>query len=77
MSENSEDGWVEHDGNGMPIDGSSVVQIRQRDGWVSGGGGKNASFWKIANDCWSHSSGNGRGRNLSSYDIVAYRVVKP
>lgn len=30
------DGWIEHDGKGMPVDGETVVDVRFRDGETGG-----------------------------------------
>lgn len=32
MMEWTVNGWVEHDGKGMPVDGDTIVAIRCRDG---------------------------------------------
>lgn len=64
------DGWIEHDGKGIPVDGGIQVKVRQRDGWVSGAY-VNASYWSVSHDNWTH------GGKRKMYDIVAYRIHSP
>jgi len=51
-----DEGWITHDGSGMPVDGDNLVTIKCRDGYIDGpnkanyfddGGG---SWWNSA-DC--------------------------
>lgn len=42
------DGWIEHEGKGMPVDGETVVEVRFRDGyWASSMPAMNR-FWGAA-----------------------------
>ena len=66
------DGWVAHDGKGMPVDGDALVEIRCRneDLWQAifpGRGELEPSKAGLLR--WSHRGGSG--------DIIAYRVVHP
>lgn len=71
--------WIEHDGNGMPIDGNTYVQVRFRDGHVDENCDPlcdldKANYWDDSREganCWLH---NEAGKS-SSYEIVAYRVL--
>ena len=62
-------GWVEHDGKGMPVDGDTLVVVWCRDGVCSGalpasdflGDGAGAK-----GDWWIHQG--------SDYDIISYKV---
>lgn len=65
MTENK-DGWIEHDGKGMPVDGETLVNVRLRDGIEFDDGQTLASDWGL---CWRHDPEH---RN----DIIAYRIVK-
>lgn len=60
------DGWIAHDGNGMPVDGPTKVKVRFRDGKEDPGSPWSAAQWG-AN--WSHHP-------PCDADIVAYRVVE-
>lgn len=57
------EGWIEHDGGPMPVDGETIVRVRFRDGIE--GGLVRGKVWKMRPDQWRH-------RN-SPYDIIAYR----
>lgn len=60
----TEDGWIEHDGKGMPVDIDTVVQRKYRDGLI----GKPMSTRKAQNmSMWRH-------RGFGD-DIIAYKVV--
>lgn len=58
----TEDGWIEYDGGGQPVDDDVPVQVRLKDGTLSFGG-VSASDWD-----WDI--------NNSRYDITHYRIVK-
>lgn len=62
------DGWIEHDGRGMPVPKYSEVEIEMRCGEKYGD--KIADWWHHKNEeksNWFHDGGAG--------DIVRYRVV--
>lgn len=59
------EGWIEHDGKGMPVDSGTIVNCKFRDGDECGG--YRAGFWHESNSWWVH-----RG---DPDDIVAYRVL--
>ncbi len=56
--------WIEHDGQGMPIDGKTMVQIICRDGWKS--------YWP--HEARDHDYYSWTGEK---YDITHYRIVAP
>lgn len=75
MTDDNE-GWIEHDGKGMPVDGSEYVHVVFRSGrkshpqtspvqavWFDVPGGETS--------LWNFSS------TFPEDDIVSYRVVKP
>ncbi len=68
------DGWIEHDGKGMPVDGDTLVICKFRDGDEEKDGEEwAAKFWHSSDPAlsnWVHIY----GRNA---EIVAYKVVKP
>lgn len=56
------EGWIEWGGGERPVDGESIVDVKQRDNWTSEGDA--AKCWK-----WNH---------VGDYaDIIAYRLHKP
>ena len=64
------DGWIEHDGKGMPVGGETRVQVRYEDGIESSELPARFCHSKQKRfDDWSRSKG--------SRHIIAYRVVKP
>ena len=72
MTDTSE--WIEHDGNGMPIDGSAIVDIKFRSLIEPEYKGFKASHWAgrgPEDDCWLFS------KLSPENDITHYRVVKP
>jgi len=56
------DGWIEHDGSGLPVDGRSLVEIKRRNGSIG------AAFNALALFGWLHDN--------SQYDIIAYRIAE-
>lgn len=74
MSEDSEDGWIDHDGKGMPVEASTVVKVKFRDGVFS--------FVDMEAREWGPDTISQRdfwvfGDDQPLADIIAYRVVKP
>jgi hypothetical protein len=64
------DGWITHDGKGMPVDGLTEVTIKCRDGYE--GADCDASFWYGGEeDWWTFGSPKNTGD-----EIIAYKVVK-
>ncbi len=63
--------WIKHDGKGMPVDGDTLVFIRQRCGFESTRVTA-AIFWKAGYDNWTRAT-----KKFSGYDIIAYRVHTP
>lgn len=64
------DGWIEHDGKGMPVDGETMVSVRFREKGERGSAP--ARFWDRCNpSCWRHTG------EETELDIIAYRVVSP
>lgn len=68
------DGWIEHDGNGMPVARDSRVNVRFRDGVaeVLPEEPETADFWQGGHpdiDMWISRGGPN--------DIVAYRLHTP
>lgn len=69
MMEWTVNGWIEHDGKGMPVDGDTIVAIRCRDGvefmshpasdFLGDGNGSKGDWWK---------------KRFLDVDIVAYKV---
>lgn len=71
----SNDGWIKHDGKGMPVDGDVLVLCRFRDGEDE------VSFgWKPSKASYWHHSCKGLSNWVhelpSSADIIAYRIVE-
>jgi hypothetical protein len=69
----TEDGWIEHDGKGIPVSPETLVLVRFRDGsphYDKLGTQRPASKWHSnirALSNWIHDGHGG--------DIVAYRVL--
>lgn len=65
----SEQGWIEHDGKGMPVPADTRVELRFRDGDTMTG---NAGFW----DDEGEEGSNWRFVKCDpDLDIVAYRII--
>jgi len=63
--------WIKHDGNGMPVKPTSIVEIKRVDGII--GTARAGDFGGIGDPkCWW--SGNAAEPD---HNIIAYRVVKP
>lgn len=64
------DGWIQHDGKSMPVDGRTPVDVCFNDGWTSedkpGVSACPAEEWGWT---WG-SDGSAPGR----FDIIAYRL---
>jgi hypothetical protein len=65
----AKEGWIEHDGAGMPVTGETVVCVKFRDGEIDMDA-EEACAWGVGDTSsnWSHEI-------ETSHDIVAYRVV--
>ena len=63
-----EEGWIVHDGKGMPVDGGVMVRFRARDGYES------EETADRLNNCkwWDH----GEADNEED-EIVAYKIISP
>jgi hypothetical protein len=61
MSQNEQDGWIEHDGAGCPVGPQQRVRVRYRNGLL--GKGMAAKFY-----------GWGNRAEDPNFDVVAYRV---
>lgn len=61
-------GWKNHDGSRMPVEGDTLVYVRQRDGWESPKARPAIQFAYEANN-WFF------GDKESPYDIIAYRLA--
>lgn len=77
MTTPDKDGWIEHDGKGMPVDADTWVLCKFRDGEDELSMGRTpakAVYWHD-NDAlcsnWVH------GVSQCGAEIVAYRVVTP
>lgn len=70
QEQNSE--WIEHDGKGMPVDGSTLVYVMFRDG-AKDEHPSRARIWGVhggPTSNWEHSE-------PTDWDIVAYRLHSP
>jgi len=63
-----EDGWIEWSAGKCPVDPEVPVDVRFRDGQVSGK--TKAGFWVGTLSWWEHLSPERK------HDIIAYRVVQ-
>jgi len=62
-----EEGWIIHDGKGMPIDGKTKVGIKCRDGYVGEEWAEDVNdsgWWKF-------------GEGHKGDEIVAYKIISP
>jgi hypothetical protein len=48
-----DDGWIDHDGNGCPVDAETLVEVLFRDG------SKNSGIWMARRYSWNHVGKNG------------------
>lgn len=66
----ADDGWIEHDGKGMPVAPEAYVYVRFRDGATDEDVDEpwRARCWA---ECWNHQ----RDNSNPTCDIVAYKVV--
>jgi len=64
------DGWIEHDGSGMPVTGGTWVAVKYRDGVIDDDAAEACSWGYVGpSSNWSHEF-------PTSHDIIAYRIVK-
>ena len=61
-------GWIEHDGGPMPVDGDSKPAVMFGNGCIYPEGQRTAGYWLVG--YWSHHFG-------PSERIIAYREPKP
>lgn len=66
-----QDGWIIHDGKGMPVDPEAKVIVRFRDGSEEDEGDAESAC------CWGDGgySSNWNHSDISLHDIIAYRLV--
>jgi len=61
-----DEGWIAHDGSGMPVDGDTRVTVKCRDGYIDG---PNTAIYFDDGDSWWNSA------DCSYNDvIVAYKI---
>ena len=62
-------GWIEHDGKGMPVDGETMVHVRHKTGAETASFPASDFYGEgegMAGDWWTHQG--------NWFDIVAYKV---
>lgn len=70
-------GWILHDGEGMPVDGETVVQVRLRGVMGAVGlGGFPAKEYGASEDNTSSASLSWWEHQDEWHDIMAYKVVE-
>lgn len=65
------EGWIKHDGKGVPVGGKTKVQIRQRCGWQSARS-NTAEYWESGSNNWVRS----KIKKLKAYEITHYRIIE-
>lgn len=67
-------GWIKHDGRGLPIEGSTIVFVRWRDGKDDSheAQGETAESWTRGKcNWWLWSEGS-----KNALDIVAFKIAR-